>query len=74
MARPDFLKVKVYWKKGYDFIIYSHKILSRDSSYSVNAVVWPNFDKSSIFVRVAIITSISYGFDQKKGIVLVKVQ
>ena len=38
------LKTMVFWKKGYDVIITSHdvinKILSRDSNYIVDVVMW----------------------------------
>ena len=40
MATPGLLKIKVFWKKGYDVIIYvydvTNKILSRDSNYIVD--------------------------------------
>ena len=43
IATPGLLKMKVFWKKGYDVIIYVHdvisKILSRDSNYIVNLVM-----------------------------------
>ena len=63
MATPDFFKVKFFWKKkGYDVIFFVHdvtnKILSRDSNYNVNVVMWPKFGNSSISVREVIITSI----------------
>ena len=82
MATPGFLKIKVFWKKGYDIIISVHhvnkKILSRDSIYNVNAVMWPKFGNSSISVREVIITSILQGFDETDrffwGVVLVQVQ
>ena len=39
MATPGLLKTKVFWKRGYDVIIYVHdvtsKMLSRDSVYNV---------------------------------------
>ena len=61
MAALD-LKIKVYWNKDYDFIISVHdvtnKILSRDSNYIVDLVIWPKFGNSSISVREVIITSI----------------
>ena len=82
METPGLLKIKVFWKKGYDVIIYvndvSKKILSRDSNYNVNVVIWPKFGNSNISVREVIITSILWGFDQKNrffwGVVLVQVQ
>ena len=62
MATPGLLKIKVFWNKGYDVIIYVHdvtnKILSRDSNYIVDVVMWPKFDNSSISIREVIITSI----------------
>ena len=57
-----FLKKKVFWNKGYDVItsVYdvTRKILSRDSDYIVDLVMWPKFGNSSISVREVIITSI----------------
>ena len=62
MATLGFLKIKTLWKKGYDAIISVHdvtnKILSRDSNYDENVVMWPKFGNSSISVREVIITSI----------------
>ena len=57
-----FLKKKVFWNKGYDVItsVYdvTRKILSRDSDYIVDLVMWPKFGNSSISVKEVIITSI----------------
>ena len=62
MATPDLLKIKVFWNKGYDVIICVHhvtrKILSGDSDYIVDVVMWPKFGNSSISMREVIITSI----------------
>ena len=62
MATPGLLKTKVFWKKGYDVIIYVHdvtnKTLSRDSVYIVNKVMWAKIGSSSISVREVIIMSI----------------
>ena len=62
MATPDLLKATVFWNKGYDVIIpvhdVSNKILSRDSNYIVDVVMWPKFGSSSISMREVIITSI----------------
>ena len=62
MATPGFLKIKVFWNKGYDVIIPAHdvtnKIVSRDSNYIVDVVMWPNFGNSSISMRDVIITSV----------------
>ena len=63
MATPGLLKIKIFWKKAYDVIMHAHDvtntILSRDSNYYVNLVMWPKFGNSSISVREVIITSIS---------------
>ena len=41
MATPGFLKITVFWDKGYDVTIFvddvTNKILSRDSNYIVDA-------------------------------------
>ena len=61
MATPGPLKIKVFWGKGYDVIIsdndVTNKILSHDSSYIVDVVMWPKFGNSSISMR-KVITSI----------------
>ena len=62
MATPGLLKIKVFWNRGYDVIISVHdvtnKILSRDSNYIVDMVMWPKFGNSSISMREVTITSI----------------
>ena len=62
MVTSDLLKEKAFRKTGYDVIISVHdianKILSRDSNYNVNVVMWPKFGNSSISVREVIVTSI----------------
>ena len=62
MAKPGLLKTTVFWNKGYDVIIpvddVTNKILSRDSNYIVDVVMWPKFGNSSICIREVIITSI----------------
>ena len=62
IATPGLLKIKRFWKKGYDVIISAHNvtstILARDSNYNVNVVMWPKFGNFSIFMREVIITSI----------------
>ena len=62
MASLGLLKIKVFWNKGYDVIISVHdvinKILSCNSNYIVDVVMWPKFGNSSIFKREGIITSI----------------
>ena len=61
MATPDLRKIKVFWKKCYDVIIFvndvTNKILSRDSNYIVDVVTLPKFGNSIISMREAIITS-----------------
>ena len=82
MAAPALLKIKVFWNKGY-YVIYSvydvtNKILSHDSNYIVDVVMWPKFGNSSISMREVIITSNLLGFDQKnhffRGVALDHVQ
>ena len=62
MATPGLLKITVFWNKGYDVIIsvddVTNKILSRDSNYIVDVVMWPKFGNSSICIREVIINSI----------------
>ena len=62
MAAPGLLEIKGFWKKDYDVIIsvndVTNKMLSRDSYYNVNVVMWSKFGNSSISVREVIITSI----------------
>ena len=59
VATLGLFKIKLLWNKGYDVIISVHditnKILSRDSNYIVEAVMWPNFCNSSISMREVII-------------------
>ena len=62
MATPDLLKMKRFWNKGYGVIISVHyvisKILSRDSIYIVDLVMWLKFGNSSMSMREVIKTSI----------------
>ena len=62
MATPGLLKITLFWNKGYDIITsvqdVSNKILSRDSNYIVDVVMWPKFGNCSISMRKVIITSI----------------
>ena len=61
MATPGLCKIKDFWEKGYDVIIsvndVINKILSRDSNYIVELVMWPKFGNSSIPMREFVITS-----------------
>ena len=62
MATPGLLKITVFWNKGYDVIIsvddVTNKILSRDSNYIIDVVMWPKFGNCSISMRKVITTSI----------------
>ena len=62
MTTSGLLKKTVFWNKDYDVIIpaddVTNKILSRDSNYIVDVVMWPKFGNSSISMREDIITSI----------------
>ena len=55
LATPGLLKIQIFWKKDYDVIILDNgvtsKILSRDSNYIVDVVMWPKFANSSISIR-----------------------
>ena len=61
VATLGLLKIKIFSNKGYDVIISTHdvinKILSDDSNYIVNVVMWPKFGNSSVSMREVIITS-----------------
>ena len=65
MATTELLKIKLFRKKAYDVILSAHdltnKILSRDSNYNINIVMWPKFGNSSISVIEVIITSVFEG-------------
>ena len=62
MATPGLLKITVFWNKGYDVIIFvcdvTKKFLSRDSNYTVDVFMWPQFGNCSISMREVITTSI----------------
>ena len=55
MATTGFLNIKTFWNRAYDIIISVHdvtnKILSHDSNYIVEVVIWPKFGNSSISMR-----------------------
>ena len=61
MATPGLLKIRLFWKKGYDVIISVHdvtnKFLSRDSNYIIDVVMWSKFGNCSVSMRKVIITS-----------------
>ena len=71
MATLGLLKIKLFWNNSHDVINYVHdvttKILSRDSNYNADVVIWSKFSNSSISMREVIITSILQGFRQKKN-------
>ena len=62
MATLGVLKIKVFWNKGYDITFFVHdvskKILSLDSNYIVDGVLWAKFGNCSISMRQVTITSI----------------
>ena len=63
LATPGLFKIKTFWNKGYDVIILDYdvnnKILSRDSNYIIDVVMWPKIRNSSISIWEVITTSIS---------------
>ena len=62
MATLVFLKINIFWNKVYDVMVSVHdvtnKILSRNSNYIVDVVMWPKFGNFNITVREVSITSI----------------
>ena len=62
MSTPGLLKIKVFWNKEDDVIIYvddiTNKILSRVSNYIVALIMRPKFINSSISMRKVIRISI----------------
>ena len=54
--------MKVFWNKDYEVIISVHdatnKILSYDSNFIIDVVMWLKFDNSSISMTEVIITAI----------------
>ena len=62
ITTPGLLEIRVFWNNGYDVIIFVHdvtiKVLSRDSNYIIDVVMWPKFGNCSISMRNVIITSI----------------
>ena len=59
---PSFLKIKTILNESYDVVISVHyvtnKILSGDSIYLVDVVMWPNFGNSGISMKEAVINFI----------------
>ena len=68
----DLLKIKVFQNKSYGAIIFVHivinKILSCDSNYVVDVVMWPTFGNSSVSMGKVIIALVLLGLDQKNNI------
>ena len=62
MATLGLRKIKIFWNERYAVVIVVHdvtnKILSRDSNFIVDMVMWPKFGNSSFSMREVIITSI----------------
>ena len=64
MATLDILKMKVFWTKRYDVLIFVHDVnniilsLSHDSNYIVDVVMCPMFSKYNSYMREVFITSI----------------
>ena len=62
LATLGLFKIKIFKKKGYDVIIadydVSNKILSHNSNYIKDMVMWPKFGNSSISMREVNIISI----------------
>ena len=69
VATLGLFKKNVFWKKSYDVIIsvpgVTSKILSLESNYIEDVVMWPKFGNSNISIREVIITTILQGFYQK---------
>ena len=62
--------IKIFWNKGFEALtsVYdvTNKILSCNSNYIVDLVMWPKFGNCSISMREVFITSILQGIDQRK--------
>ena len=65
MATWDLLKIKTFWNKGYGVIIFvydvSNKILSGQSNYIVDVVMWPKFGNYDISMREVMATFLRGG-------------
>ena len=62
LATLGLLKIKLFWNKVYDAIVFVHDLtntnFSRESNYIVDVVMWPKIGNSSISKREVIINSI----------------
>ena len=60
-ATPGLLDINIFKNKGYEVVIagydITNKILSHDSNYIADVVMWPKFGNSSPSMREVIITS-----------------
>ena len=70
LATLGVLKTKLFWNKIYDILVLVHKvtnkILSSDSNYIVDLVIWAKFGNSTLSLWEVVIATILLGFDQKK--------
>ena len=62
LATVDLLKIKLFWNKDYDFIVYVHDVnnikLSHYSNFIVDVVMWLKFFNTRHSMRQVILTSI----------------
>ena len=62
LATLGLRKIKVFWNKDYDVLISDHdvakKVLSHDSNYILDVVMWQKFGHSNISMKEIIMTSI----------------
>ena len=62
MASLGLLKIKVFWNKDCDVMIFVYGVINknllRDSNYIVDVAMWPKYGNSSTSMRNVIITSI----------------
>ena len=61
ITTQSLLKIRVFCNNGYDVIISVDdvtKIVSRDSNYIIDLIMWPKFGNCSISKTKVIITSI----------------
>ena len=80
MASLGLLKIKVFWNKGYDIIVFLYDIINKnlscDSNYTVDVVVRLKFGNSSTSMRRVLTTSVYKDLTRKTnflGVALVKV-
>ena len=65
MATWDLLKIKAFWNKGYGVITFvydvSNNILSRESNYIVDMIMWPKLGNYDISMREVMATFLRGG-------------